>query len=385
MKSLSILGSTGSIGQSTLSLVDLYPERFRVAALTAGRNSRLLLQQIERYRPGLVAVDDAAAAEEVRRELTGVEVLEGVEGVSRAATLDETDTVVAAISGFSGLVPTCKALESGKQVALANKETLVAAGDFMQEVMSSSGGNIIPVDSEHNALHQCLRGARSKTEIARLVLTASGGPFLHRPRESFQEITRNEALDHPTWQMGPKITIDSATMMNKGLEVIEAHHLFGIDADQIAVAVHPQSVVHSMVEFIDGTLVAQLSITDMRSALLYALSYPERWESRLPRMDLFSLPKLEFLEPDLERFPCIRLAYEALRQGASYPAALNAANEIAVEAFLGDRLGFSQIPEVSRRVLQSHRPRPIDGIRIVLEVDRDSREEARRVVDTLLE
>ena len=385
MKSLSILGSTGSIGQSTLSLVDLYPERFRVAALTAGRNSRLLLQQIERYRPGLVAVDDAAAAEEVRRELTGVEVLEGVEGVSRAATLDETDTVVAAISGFSGLVPTCRALESGKQVALANKETLVAAGDFMQEVMSSSGGNIIPVDSEHNALHQCLRGARSKTEIARLVLTASGGPFLHRPRESFQEITRNEALDHPTWQMGPKITIDSATMMNKGLEVIEAHHLFGIDADQIAVAVHPQSVVHSMVEFIDGTLVAQLSITDMRSALLYALSYPERWESRLPRMDLFSLPKLEFLEPDLERFPCIRLAYEALRQGASYPAALNAANEIAVEAFLGDRLGFSQIPEVSRRVLQSHRPRPIDGIRIVLEVDRDSREEARRVVDTLLE
>ena len=385
MKSLSILGSTGSIGQSTLSLVDLYPERFRVAALTAGRNSRLLLQQIERYRPGLVAVDDAAAAEEVRRELTGVEVLEGVEGVSRAATLDETDTVVAAISGFSGLVPTCRALESGKQVALANKETLVAAGDFMQEVMSSSGGNIIPVDSEHNALHQCLRGARSKTEIARLVLTASGGPFLHRPRESFQEITRNEALDHPTWQMGPKITIDSATMMNKGLEVIEAHHLFGIDADQIAVAVHPQSVVHSMVEFIDGTLVAQLSITDMRSALLYALSYPERWESRLPRMDLFSLPKLEFLEPDLERFPCIRLAYEALRQGASYPAALNAANEIAVEAFLGDRLGFSQIPEVSRRVLQSHRPCPIDGIGIVLEVDGDSREEARRVVDTLLE
>ncbi len=385
MKSLSILGSTGSIGQSTLSLVDLYPERFRVAALTAGRNSRLLLQQIERYRPGLVAVDDAAAAEEVRRELTGVEVLEGVEGVSRAATLDETDTVVAAISGFSGLVPTCRALESGKQVALANKETLVAAGDFMQEVMSSSGGNIIPVDSEHNALHQCLRGARSKTEIARLVLTASGGPFLHRPRESFQEITRNEALDHPTWQMGPKITVDSATMMNKGLEVIEAHHLFGIDADQIAVAVHPQSVVHSMVEFIDGTLVAQLSITDMRSALLYALSYPERWESRLPRMDLFSLPKLEFLEPDLERFPCIRLAYEALRQGASYPAALNAANEIAVEGFLGDRLGFSQIPEVSRRVLQSHRPRPIDGIGIVLEVDGDSREEARRVVDTLLE
>ena len=205
------------------------------------------------------------------------------------------------------------------------------------------------------------------------------------PRESFQEITRNEALDHPTWQMGPKITIDSATMMNKGLEVIEAHHLFGIDADQIAVAVHPQSVVHSMVEFIDGTLVAQLSITDMRSALLYALSYPERWESRLPRMDLFSLPKLEFLEPDLERFPCIRLAYEALRQGASYPAALNAANEIAVEAFLGDRLGFSQIPEVSRRVLQSHRPCPIDGIGIVLEVDGDSREEARRVVDTLLE
>ena len=383
MKSLSILGSTGSIGESTLSLVDLYPERFRVAALAARRNSRLLLQQIEKYRPGLVALDDAAAAEEVRRELTGVEVLEGVEGVSRVATLDETDTVVAAISGFSGLLPTYRALESGKQVALANKETLVAAGDFMQQVMFSNGGSIIPVDSEHNALHQCLRGTRSRSEIAKLVLTASGGPFLHRPTESFQEITRNEALDHPTWEMGPKITVDSATMMNKGLEVIEAHHLFGIDADRIAVAVHPQSVVHSLVEFIDGTLLAQLSITDMRSALLYALSYPERWESRLPRVDLFSLPKLEFLEPDLERFPCIALAYEALRQGASYPAALNAANEIAVEAFLGDRLGFSQIPKVSRRVLQSHRPRPIDDIGIVLEVDRDSREEARRVVEEL--
>ena len=383
MKSLSILGSTGSIGQSTLSLVDLYPERFRVAALAAGRNSRLLLQQIEKYRPGIVAVYDAAAAEVVRRELTGVEVLEGVEGVSRVATLDETDTVVAAISGFSGLVPTYRALESGKQVALANKETLVAAGDFMQEVMSSNGGNIIPVDSEHNALHQCLRGTHSRSEIAKLVLTASGGPFLHRPTESFPEITRNEALDHPTWKMGPKITIDSATMMNKGLEVIEAHHLFGVEADRIAVAVHPQSVVHSMVEFIDGTLVAQLSITDMRSALLYALSYPERWESRLPRLDLFSLPKLEFLKPDLERFPCITLAYEALRQGASYPAALNASNEIAVSAFLGDRLRFSQIPEVSRRILRSHRPRPIDDIGIVLEVDRDSREEARQVVETL--
>jgi len=383
MKSLSILGSTGSVGESTLSLVDLYPERFRVAALAAGRNSRLLLQQIEKYRPGIVAVYDAAAAEVVRRELTGVEVLEGVEGVSRVATLDETDTVVAAISGFSGLVPTYRALESGKQVALANKETLVAAGDFMQEVMSSNGGNIIPVDSEHNALHQCLRGTHSRSEIAKLVLTASGGPFLHRPTESFPEITRNEALDHPTWKMGPKITIDSATMMNKGLEVIEAHHLFGVEADRIAVAVHPQSVVHSMVEFIDGTLVAQLSITDMRSALLYALSYPERWESRLPRLDLFSLPKLEFLEPDLERFPCITLAYEALRQGASYPAALNASNEIAVSAFLGDRLRFSQIPEVSRRILQSHRPRPIDDIGIVLEVDRDSREEARQVVETL--
>ena len=383
MKTLSILGSTGSVGESTLSLVDLYPDRFRVAALATGGNSRLLLQQIERYHPGLVAVDDPAAAEEVRRELTGVEVLDGVEGVSRVATLDETDTVVAAISGFSGLVPTYRALKSGKQVALANKETLVAAGDFMREVMSSHGGSIIPVDSEHSALHQCLRGTGPKSEIARLVLTASGGPFLHRSQDSFHKITRTEALDHPTWQMGPKITIDSATMMNKGLEVIEAHHLFGIDPDRIAVVVHPQSIVHSMVEFIDGTLIAQLSITDMRSALLYALSYPERWQSRLPRMDLFSLPKLEFLEPDLERFPCIGLAYEALRRGASYPATLNAANEVAVEAFLSDRLCFSHIPRVSRRVLRSHRPRPIDDIRIVMEVDRESREEAWREVEEL--
>ena len=383
MKTISILGSTGSIGKSTLSLVDLYPEQFRVAGLAAGSNSRLLLQQIERYRPSLVAVDDPAAAEEVRRELSGVEVLDGLDGVSRVAALDETDTVVAAISGFSGLVPTYRALEAGKQVALANKETLVAAGDFMAKVMAASGGTIIPVDSEHSALHQCLRGSSGESEIARLVLTASGGPFLHRPMESFRGITKDEALDHPTWKMGPKITIDSATMMNKGLEVVEAHHLFGIDHDRIDVVIHPQSVVHSMVEFIDGTLIAQLSITDMRSALLYALSYPERWESRLPSVDLFSLPKLEFLEPDLERFPCIGLAYEGLRRGDSFPATLNAANEVAVEAFLSDRLGFSRIPRISELVLQSHRPRPIDDIQAVLEVDRESRKEAWRVVDEI--
>ncbi len=383
MKHLSILGSTGSIGQSTLSLVDLYPERLQVVGLAAGYNSGLLLQQVRKYRPRRVAIFDPEAAMELRTWLPEVEVLEGTEGVSRVATSAEADTVVAAISGFSGLFPTCKALEAGKQVALANKETLVAAGDFMDQVRSRNGGSIIPVDSEHNALHQCLRGNPSSTEVARLILTASGGPFLHHSRESLRNVTKRKALEHPTWKMGPKITIDSATMMNKGLEVIEAHHLFGMDVDHIEVAVHPQSVIHSMVEFIDGTMIAQLSITDMRSALLYALSFPERWQTRLPPVDLFSLPRLEFLEPDLDKFPCIGLAYEALREGKSYPAALNAANEVAVEAFLSDRLSFFQIPKVTAQVLESHRPRPIDAIDTVIEVDRESREEAWRVVKGL--
>ncbi len=383
MKTLSILGSTGSIGQSTLSLVDLYPERLQVVGLTAGHNVRLLLQQVRKYRPRLVAVFDRGAAVELRGRRPDVEVLEGTEGVCRVAALPEAQTVVAAISGFSGLLPTCKALEAGKQVALANKETLVAAGDFIAQVLSRTGGSIIPVDSEHNALHQCLRGNDSSAEVARLILTASGGPFLHRSLESFNSVTRKEALEHPTWEMGPKITIDSATMMNKGLEVIEAHHLFGMDVDRIAVAVHPQSVVHSMVEFIDGTMLAQVSVTDMRSALLYALSFPERWQTRLPSVDLFSLPRLEFLEPDLEKFPCIGLAYQALREGRSFPAALNAANEVAVEAFLSDRLSFGQIPSVSARVLESHQSRPMDDIDMVLEVDRESRDKAWRVVKSL--
>lgn len=383
MKNLSILGSTGSIGQSTLSLVDLYPERLRVVGLAAGQNSGLLLQQVKKYRPRQVAVFDSDAAMELRSRLPDLEVLEGTEGVSRIATSAEADTVVAAISGFSGMFPTCKALEAGKQVALANKETLVAAGDFMDQVRARSGGSIIPVDSEHNALHQCLRGNPSSTEVARLILTASGGPFLHHSQESLKHVTKSMALEHPTWKMGPKITIDSATMMNKGLEVIEAHHLFGMDVDHIEVAVHPQSVIHSMVEFIDGTMIAQLSITDMRSALLYALSFPERWQTRLPPVDLFSLPRLEFLEPDLEKFPCIGLAYDALREGKSYPAALNAANEVAVEAFLRDRLCFFQIPRVSAQVLESHNPQPIDTLDTVMEIDRESREEAWGVVKDL--
>ncbi len=380
MKALSILGSTGSIGQSTLNLIDLYPERLQVVGLAAGYNGQLLLEQAKKYRPLLVAVFDPKTAKKLRTHLPDLEILEGTDGVSQVATMPEAKTVVAAISGFSGLVPTCKALETGKQVALANKETLVAAGNFIQKIQALKGGSIIPVDSEHNALHQCLRGNPSKNEVKKLILTASGGPFLDRSMESFSKITKRETMKHPTWKMGPKITVDSATMMNKGLEVIEAHHLFGIEPDRIAVAVHPQSVIHSMVEFIDGSVIAQMGITDMRSALLYALSFPERWQTRLPSVDLFSLPRLEFRKPNLTKFPCIRLAYEALREGKSFPTALNAANEVAVEAFLSNKISFTKIFKISAQVLESHRSQSIDTVETVLEVDHDSRDKAWTIV-----
>ncbi|MFZ0426985.1 MAG: 1-deoxy-D-xylulose-5-phosphate reductoisomerase [Acidobacteriota bacterium] len=375
MKRLAILGSTGSIGQSALSLVDLYPERLEVVALAARRSGRLLRKQIQRYRPRLVALYDSAAAESLRAALPDVHVLAGTEGLEAVACHPEADMVLSAVTGAAGLIPTYRAVEQGRDIALANKETMVMAGELLIPLARRSGASILPVDSEHSALHQCLRGSQPD-EIQRLILTASGGPFLNHSREELAKVTVQEALDHPTWEMGRKITIDSATLMNKGLEVIEACRFFGVSADQVAVVVHPQSVIHSMVEFVDGTMLAQMSITDMRSSLLYAFGYPERWESRLPRLDLSTLPGLGFLPPDTQRFPCLDLAYSALRLGATYPTVLNAANEVAVEMFLEGKLDFVDIPDVIEKTLEEHSVLPATDLESILEADRSARQRA---------
>lgn len=372
MKKLAILGSTGSIGRSTLSLVDLYPGQFQVASLAANSSSDLLLQQALTYRPRLVALADPEAAAELSGRLPGIRVAAGPEGVIEAAVCPQADTVVAAITGAAGLLPTYHALLEGKRVALANKETLVMAGKLIVDLVKKRRLSLLPVDSEHNALHQCLNGSTAGA-VHRLILTASGGPFFRKSMKELGQVSVQEALNHPTWRMGPKITIDSATLMNKGLEVIEAHHLFSMQPEQISVVIHPQSTIHSMVEFVDGTVIAQMSITDMRSCLLYALSYPERWQSRLPRIDLHALPALEFFPPEPKKFPCLRLAYQSLQQGATYPVALNAANEVAVSAFLQGRISFTSIPEVIEEVLNKHQPGNVKEIDCILSADRESR------------
>ncbi len=381
MKKLAILGSTGSIGKSALDLVDLYPDRFQVSTLAARRSVDILYEQALKYRPQVIALWDAQAAQDLRDRLPEIEVLSGEEGVIQAAIHESVNTVVAAIEGAAGLVPTYRALREKKNVALANKEILVMAGELIMSMVGESGPSLLPVDSEHSALHQCLRGAK-KEEVHRLVLTASGGPFFGRSQEQLEGVTVEEALNHPTWEMGPKITIDSATLMNKGLEVIEAYHLFGVQPDHISIVIHPQSIIHSMVEFVDGTVLAQMSITDMKYAILYALAYPDRWDSNLPRLDLLSLSALEFHPPDRDKFLCIRLAYQALESGQTFPTALNAANEVAVHSFLSGSLPFSSIPEVIEEVLNQHQPIPMNELETVLEADRQSRRQAEETIQS---
>jgi 1-deoxy-D-xylulose-5-phosphate reductoisomerase len=381
MKGLSILGSTGSVGTNVLRVVDAFPDRFWVVGLSAGSNVERLAEQVARYRPRIVSVGTPAAAQELRRLLdpgpTRVEV--GEEGSVAVATHPDVRTVVAAAVGAVGLVPTYRALEAGKDVALANKETLVMAGELMVEAARASGGRILPIDSEHCAVHQCLDGRRAD-EVRRLVLTASGGPFRKRPRDTFAGVTAAEALNHPTWSMGRKISIDSATLMNKGLEVIEARWLFGIPAERVEVLVHPQSVVHSMVEFVDGTVLAQLGVTDMRLPIQYALSYPERWEAAIPGLDFTRGLRLDFEVPDHDRFPCLRLGYKALAGGGTLPSVLNAANEEAVAAFLGERIPFTAIPESILAVMDAHRPQAVGKLGDVLAADAWAREQARGVL-----
>jgi 1-deoxy-D-xylulose-5-phosphate reductoisomerase len=378
MKGLSILGCTGSVGTNVLRIVDAFPDRFRVVGLAAGNNTERLAEHVARYRPRVVSVAtrEAAAALGQAVDMAGIDVRCGEAGMVEVATHPDTAIVVASAVGAVGLVPTYRALEAGKDIALANKETLVMAGELMLEMARLRGARLLPIDSEHCALHQCLDG-RTPESVRKLVLTASGGPFRNRPAETMASVTPAEALNHPTWNMGRKITIDSATLMNKGLEVIEARWLFDVPAAKIQVLVHPQSIVHSMVEFVDGTVLAQLGVTDMRLPIQYALSYPERWEAAIPGMDFARSMHLDFDVPDRRRFPCLDLAYAALSGGGSLPAVLNAVNEEAVAAFLDGRLPFLGIPSLVQDVMAAHPPTPVHVLEDVLEADRWARERAQ--------
>jgi len=381
MKGLSILGATGSIGTNVLRVVDAFPGRFEVTGLAGGRNVEVLAEQVARHRPKVVSVADAASLEALGRlvDLSGTRAVAGEAGMVEVATHPEASMVVASAVGAVGLVPTYRALEAGKDVALANKETLVMAGEFMLARAQETGARLLPIDSEHCALHECLDGRRPE-DVKRLILTASGGPFRNRPRDTFGRITRDEALAHPTWRMGRKITIDSATLMNKGLEVIEARWLFGVPPSRIDVIVHPQSVVHSMVELVDGTVLAQLGVTDMRMPIQYALTYPDRWEAAIPGLDFTNALRLDFEPPDRGKFPCLSLAYRALEEGGTAPAALNAANEEAVAAFLDDRTTFDGIAETIASVLDAEPPRRAAALEDVLSADLRARELARQAL-----
>ncbi len=380
-KGLAILGATGSIGCSTLEIVDLYPDRFEVVCLSAGRNLERLAQQIRRHRPRRVAVLSEQDAYNLADLLDGdlPEIGFGLDGLVACATEAGVDMVVSAIVGAAGLVPTMRAIEAGKDIALANKETLVAAGEAVMTAVRHHGVNLYPVDSEHSAIFQALQG-RQGNVLRRLILTASGGPFRTWPLGRLQGVTREQALDHPNWSMGPKITIDSATMMNKGLEVIEASWLFDLPADQIAVHIHPQSIVHSMVEYLDGSVIAQMGVPDMKVPIAYAIAYPERLELPLEPLDLCRLGQLTFEQPDPQRFPCLELAYRALRSGGTAPAVLNAANEVAVDAFLEQRIGFMDIPEVIAAVLDRHKVGDCTDVEQALEADRWGRAESRALL-----
>ena len=385
MKGVAILGSTGTIGEATLDVASRHPDRFRVVALAAHSNHEALYAQVARYQPAMAALADRAAAARLTQRVaaTGLptRVLAGPDALAAVATFDGAEIVMAAIVGAAGLESTLAAATAGKRILLANKEALVLAGALLLDSARHSGATILPIDSEHNAIFQCLptgsaAGARP-AGLARVVLTASGGPFLRSRREDLATATPEQAVAHPNWRMGPKISVDSATLMNKGLELIEACHLFGIGPDAIRVVIHPQSIVHSLVEYDDGSVLAQMSQPDMRVPIAHALGYPERIASGAPALDLVQIARLSFEEPDFERFPCLKIAQSAARAGGTMPAVLNAANEIAVAAFLGRRLNFASIAGVIESVLQQHEAGPVRSLSDALAADAWAREHAR--------
>jgi 1-deoxy-D-xylulose-5-phosphate reductoisomerase len=382
MKRLSILGSTGSIGVKTLQIVSQFPEQFEVVSLSAGLNTQLLKDQILQFRPKVVSVLNRELSGALRKELPNVrvEIVHGVEGLIRVAAHPEVDQVVSAMVGAVGLIPTLSAIKTGKMIALANKEPLVMAGKIVMEEAKQNRARILPVDSEHSAIFQALLG-HQREDVHRLVLTASGGPFLNLPLARLQDVTVKEALNHPHWEMGKKVTIDSASLMNKGLEVIEAHWLFNVPIEKISVLIHPQSVVHSMVEYVDGSIVAQMGIPDMRIPISYALSFPQRLPLNLPRLDLSKNEALSFFQPDPERFPCLKLAYQSIEIGETMPAILNAANEVSVNAFLEGSLKFTEIPILLQRVMQEHEVKSVHTIEDILRADHWARERSKAILE----
>ncbi len=384
MKTIIILGSTGSIGTNTLDIVRRYPEEFRVVGLTAGGNIEKLEEQIRTFKPKVVAVSAEASAATLRQRCAGlpVEVVAGEAGIAQVAAMPGAELVISAIVGAAGLVPTLAAIRSGKHIALANKEPMVMAGKLMQEEARKHGVRIFPVDSEHSAIFQSLEGHRIE-DVRRIILTASGGALWTFTKEQLQSVTPERALQHPNWKMGSKITIDSATLMNKGLEVVEARWLFDIRESRIDVLIHRESIIHSLVEYEDRSMIAQLGLPDMRTPISYAMRYPERMPLDLPSLDLTEVGKLTFCKPDHDRFPCLNLGYESLRVGGTMPAAMNAANEVAVDAFLNGGIRFVEIAEVIRSTMDAHTHRDITGLEDALEADRWAREKAESLVHAL--
>ena len=381
MKKIAILGSTGSIGTSTLAVAEQFPDRFKVVAIAGGNNSKLLESQIRKFKPSLAAIGDAKAAESLRKKCNDmpVRIVSGVEGMIEVATAEDADITVSAIVGTAGLVPTIAAIQAGKDIALANKEVLVTAGELVMAECRRWNVRLFPVDSEHSAIFQCLHSGQ-RGDVKRLILTASGGPFRNHSKGDLAKVRLAEALKHPNWSMGRKITIDSATLMNKGLEVIEAHWLFGMAPEQIKVLVHPQSIVHSLVEYRDGSVVAQLGMPDMRGPIAYALSYPERLPDVSPGLDLASIATLTFQEPDRDLFPCLGYAYDALKAGGSMPAVLSAANEVAVRYFLEEKIGFLDVPRILKFVMEAHTPVTFRAVDEVLKADLWARREAEKII-----
>ncbi len=385
MQNITVLGSTGSIGKSTLDVVARHPDLYRIIALTANQQDALLFEQCQQFRPHFAVLLDEAAAERLRKRVAearlDVEVLCGSDALVRVATLPDVHAVMAAIVGAAGMRPTLAAAEAGKKVLLANKETLVLAGHLFMDAVRRSGAVLLPIDSEHNAIFQSLphdyAGDMAKCGVSKILLTASGGPFRNTPSSELQTVTPDQACAHPNWSMGRKISVDSASMMNKGLEVIEAHWLFNASADDIQVVVHPQSVIHSMVQYIDGSVIAQLGNPDMRTPIAYALAWPERIASGVAPLDMFAVAKLDFVAPDMARFPCLALAYQALRAGGTVPALLNAANEVAVAAFLDNRIAFLDIPRLIESVMAEVSRAEVQRLQDVLDADAAARAAGR--------
>jgi 1-deoxy-D-xylulose-5-phosphate reductoisomerase len=378
-KNIAILGSSGSIGKNSLEVIANFPDQFKVSYLTVNKNIDALYEQVQRFKPRGVVVLDECSASACKKRVNGTtEVLVGEEGLEEIVQRDDVDVVISSLVGFAGLKPTINAIKAKKKIALANKETLVVAGEIIMRLVEENGVTLIPVDSEHSAIFQCLVG-ESNSQIDKIILTASGGPFLSTTKDELRRVTIQQALNHPNWKMGNKITIDSATLMNKGLEVIEAHWLFGLPADKIEVVIHPQSIIHSMVEFIDGSVKAQLGIPDMKIPIQYALTYPERALSKFVRIDFPKLKEMTFFEPDLDRFQCLQFAFDALHTGGTMPAALNAANEIAVERFLDRKISFLQIPETICRTMEQHTSKSSPTLEDIIEADSSARTFAKSI------